>query len=182
MTPWFRPALPPHQTALAMIGARAGEQVVFLGAADATLAADVARVTGLNGRTVVADRTAAVRARVEQAAAKAGALVEFVEASITDMPFDGDTFDLCVAPGVAGWSNEERAHRLAEGFRVLRPGGRFVMIAGIKRQGVFGALPSRTPTAAPEIMIAFLMGTGAVAARLLADVEGVGYYEARKPR
>jgi SAM-dependent methyltransferase len=182
MAKWFRSAPPPHLTALAMVGARAGDQVVFLGAADASLAAEVAKVTGLNGRTVVVDQTEAGRARVDQAAAHAGALVDFVVAPMADVPFDADTFDLCVASGVAAWSNMERAHRLAEGFRVLRPGGRFVMIAGIKRQGIFGALPSRTAVASPEIMVAFLAGTGAVAARLLADVEGVAYYEARKPR
>ena len=43
-----------HATALAMVGAKAGQSVVVLGA-DGPLAAAIGLVTGLNGRTVVVD-------------------------------------------------------------------------------------------------------------------------------
>ena len=48
----FRNAASPYQTSLAMIGAKAGSTVIVVGASEPALAAEVALVTGLNGRTL----------------------------------------------------------------------------------------------------------------------------------
>ena len=78
MFSWFRSGLPPHQTALAMIGAKTGQTVLFLGGRQPGVVAEIARVTGLNGRTVVVESDPSLCGRVEAAAAEAGTLVEFV--------------------------------------------------------------------------------------------------------
>src|SRR5262245_41455899 len=68
MLPWLfrRPATSfdtSHQTELAMVGARAGERVIVLGARDPGLAAALARVTGADGELIVVDDDADAPAR-----------------------------------------------------------------------------------------------------------------------
>jgi SAM-dependent methyltransferase len=173
---WFKRGLPPHQTALAMIGARAGDRVLFVGAGAPTLAAEVARVTGLNGRTLVLDGAAGARGRVDRAAADAGTLVEFEEAPPTMMPIDADAFDIAVI--VAERSSVDAIHRTAfEACRILRPGGRVVIRWPLPRPGLFGAGSSALPP-----LVDILQQAGALAVRHLADADGVAYYEGRKGR
>ena len=81
MPSWFRQGPSPHQTALAMIGAKAGHHVVIAGADDPDLAAALALVTGLNGQTLVVDERSDAEALVNAAAAKAGALMDFLAAT-----------------------------------------------------------------------------------------------------
>ena len=69
----FRPGASPHQTALAMVGAKAGSAVVIIGAEDPAFSAEVALVTGLNGRTLIVVAAADAEPRVEAAATNAGA-------------------------------------------------------------------------------------------------------------
>ncbi len=176
----FRKGLSPRQTALAMIGAKAGSQVLVLGADDPALAGEIALVTGLNGRTLVVDPDAAAEKRVEAAAGEAGALIEFTRAPRTMLPLDTDTFDVVVIPGLATLSAEERVLTVAEGLRVTRPGGRIVIVAREKRPGLFGALSAKTPVLAPETAQELLSSAGARAVRRLAAQDGIAYYEGRK--
>lgn len=187
MLRWFRPGLPPHQAALAMIGVRAGDAVLFTDAGEPALAAEVALVTGLNGRTVVVDRAGEARARVERAAAEAGALLEFEEGPADRLPFDRDTFDVVVVTLAADRSQPTAGRAvIAEAFRLLRPGGRAIVRTPAARAGIFGAAGSGTGGTGrpppPQSPLDLLQRAGAVAARKLADVKGVSFYEARKPR
>src|SRR5687767_4696563 len=52
----FRKGASPHQTAIAMIGAKSGSRVLVVGAGDAAVAGEVALVAGLNGHVLVVDR------------------------------------------------------------------------------------------------------------------------------
>ena len=176
----FRKGLSPHQTALAMIGAKAGSQVLVLGADDPALAGEVALVTGLNGRTLVVDPDVAAEKRIETAAGQAGALIEFTRAPRTMLPLDSDTFDVVVLPGLAALSPEERVMTVGEGLRVARPGGRVVIVAREKRPGVFGVLAPKVPLIGAATATELLSSAGARAVRRLAVQEGTAYYEGRK--
>jgi len=77
-----------HVTAIAMVAARPGDEAVVVGADAAGLAAELARVTGLNGCTRVIDVDADARAAVERAAANAGSLVEFEAMTADRWPLD----------------------------------------------------------------------------------------------
>jgi hypothetical protein len=180
---WFRSGLPPHQTALAMIGARAGDAVVFLGADRAALAAEVGRVTGLNGRTVVIDRGDAARARIDRAAAAAGALVEFTDADVAAaIPAETGTFDAAViACGLSARTDADRRSCCAHALALARPGGRVIVMEGRPEGRLAHARGAPTRLSAAEIG-ALLEACGARAARRLADAGGVTYDEARKPR
>jgi ubiquinone/menaquinone biosynthesis C-methylase UbiE len=181
--PIFRQGPSAHQTSLAMIGAKAGDEVLVIGAGDAALAAEIARVTGLNGRLVVVDRAEGARARVEAAAGRAGALVEFEDAPPTMLPIDPDSYRIVViANRLSSLAGSDRAGCCAEACRVLKPGGRLVVIDGARRPGIFGLFSQQSATIAEEEVLTLLARSGARAGRRLAAVDAVAYYEALKPR
>jgi SAM-dependent methyltransferase len=175
----FRPLPRIRQTALAMVDPRAGDAILFVGASDPALAGECGAVAGLNGRTVVAGDQAAAASRVETAAANAGALVEFITAPPDRLPFDAGTFGLIVVPDLERWPPDARLHRLTEVFRVAGPGARVILLVTHKR-GLFSTTSPHAPSR--EDVLQLFTRIGAVAARQLADRDGVAYYEARKPR
>jgi ubiquinone/menaquinone biosynthesis C-methylase UbiE len=169
-------------TAFAMVGARTGDHVVFLGVpgpTDAGLAAEVATVTGLNGRVVVVDVGTEARARTEAAAAKAGALVEFEWAPVTMLPLESGQFDIAVINRqLVNLEGRNRVACCEEALRVVKPRGRVVVIEGLRRPGLFGLLPTRLPGLPADESRAALVAAGASAARQLAESDGVIYLEA----
>ena len=166
-----------HATALAMVGAKAGQSVVVLGA-DGPLAAAIGLVTGLNGRTVVADVAEGAATRVQAAADNAGALLEFVSAPAAQTTLDGASFDIAVVrANLAARPATERSAIVIEACRLTRDGGRVVVIEGMKRAGLFA---SRAASLDAATVTALLTAAGARAIRQLADLDGVLYFEARK--
>jgi hypothetical protein len=177
MLKWFRPGLPPHQTALAMIGAKAGDHVRVVGHIDPTLAAEVARVTGLNGQTLVMGPPASKTA-VDAAAATAGTLVEFLNDSELDAGAPADIVVLGTA--LAGLAGGERLALLRTAFERVRPGGRLIAMDVMTRGGFFGGPKATAPS--PGEVVSAMTSAGAVAARVLGDADGTTYYEARRAR
>ena len=104
-----------------------GERVLDLGAGSGTDAFCAALQVGTTGSVVGIDFT-------DEQIAKATRLrdrdrftqVEFLEASIDDLPFEDAAFDVVISNGVVNLSPVK--HRVfAEAARVLRPGGRFAI-------------------------------------------------------
>src|SRR6187399_1399793 len=148
MLKWFRQGPPPYQTSLAMVGVRPGDRVLVAGKPEPELPAQLARLTGLNGQTVVVNQPADRRVAIEKAAATEGVLVEFADAPPTELPADDGVVDIVVlALHLSHTDPSAWRALLAEGFRSLRPGGRFLVIAGTRRTGLFGSgRPSAPPT------------------------------------
>src|SRR6187549_2737077 len=121
---WLKKGPSPHQTALAMVGAKPAGQVVVIGAADGALAAELALVTGLNGRTLVVDRAEDAKTRIDVAAARAGALVDHERAPATMLPLDTGTFDVAVINNVLDDAPSAANQIVGEATRVVRAGGR----------------------------------------------------------
>ncbi len=173
---WFRRGPSPHHTALAMVGAKAGDRVLIAGANDPGLAAEIALVTGLNGQTLVIGAPD-IRPAVEAAAANAGALVEVAG----EVPRAGEEpFDVAVWIGdFASLAADQQRLVLRQLHDALRAGGRAIVAdRPVTKGGLFSAArPSPTPAT-----LALLASTGWVAVRSLASVGSVTYYEARKPR
>jgi SAM-dependent methyltransferase len=163
-----------------MIGSRASDDVLFLGVRDPAVAAENGTITRLNGRTVVAGRGSAEKARVEAAAVKAGAIVEFVDAPLTELPFAAGTFHIVVIPDLAVGS-AEATPTVAEAVRVVQPGGRIILMFGEPARGMLGSL-NPAPQPASDVVVMLLTRAGLVASRRLAEAEGVTYFEARKGR
>ena len=165
-----------------MVDPRAGNALLVIGTSQPRLAAACAGITGLNGRAVIVGRGAIEQKKAEDAAAAAGALIEFVDAPAAMLPLDPDTFDVVVLAQRSDVTHANDAAIVAEAFRVAKPAGRVILVTGERRAGIFGALQSPTPVPKPEAVIAALKAAGGVAVRRLAGVEGVSYFEARKPR
>jgi SAM-dependent methyltransferase len=178
---FFRPAASPHQTSLAMIGAKAGSTVIVVGASEPALAAEVALVTGLNGRTLVVVPDRASQTAIDTAAANAGALVDVETAPATALPGAGGTFDIAVLLDAGHASDRDRIVR--EAARVIRPGGRVVIIEGKKSGGLrklLGGSATSAVTGGDDITAA-LARAGLRGARLLGSADGISYFEATRP-
>ena len=178
---WLREGPGPYQTPLAMIGAKAGQQVLVLGADNGGLVAAIALVTGLNGRTLVIDPSADAAGRVETAAAKAGALVESDQAPLVMLPLDTGSFDIAVVQRALR-SVVDPSSILSEAARAVREGGRVLVIEDAQRPGLFGLLRRpESPAIQGETVRDLLVMIGMRAARVLAETDGVVYVEAVKP-
>ena len=178
MFEWFKQQPLGPATSLAMIGPRPADNVLFVGASRPAFAAEVGAVTRLNGRTVVVgDKT--LEATVDRAAVLAGALLEFSDAPFDTLPYAREAFDIVATTELAEWPVEARSARLAEMVRVLRPGGRAILIVGGPGEGLLGKFASR-PTLGPNDVLNLLIRCGLVATRKLAETDGVTYYEGRK--
>ncbi|MBK9242522.1 MAG: methyltransferase domain-containing protein [Acidobacteria bacterium] len=173
----------PQQAAVSMIGARPGDTVLFCGASRPEIAGGVGAITGLNGQTTVVDRRAGADTQVAAAAAAAGALVDFEDAPLTLLPFDTGHWDAAVIVDGLRTLEGEAAQVLSEAIRVVRPGGRVVLLDRVSRPGLFGLVRAAEASAEPaEKVVSTLGAAGLRAARLLAEVEGVRYFEAVKGR
>jgi arsenite methyltransferase len=106
---------------------RLGDRVLDLGSGSGTDAFSAAAGVGETGRVVGVDFTDAQVANARSLAEQHGiANVEFVEASIDELPFDDGSFDVVISNGVINLS-PVKDRVFAEAARVLRPGGRLAL-------------------------------------------------------
>jgi SAM-dependent methyltransferase len=179
----------PHLLAVSMTGVKMGDRVAFVGCAHGGRLAAVASKVGLSGRAValVAEQQAA--GMVRRSAEQLGVLVEIEIASPTKVPLDAGSIDLAVVDDttglLGGMSPDERSAAIHEIVRILRPGGRVVLIGATPRSGLAGLL-GRTPVAAlfaasGEAKPA-LSANGFSIVRTLAEREGLVFVEGIKPR
>ena len=165
-----------------MSGVRTGERALQIGVDDPALVGALAAKVGLSGTAVVvvSEERSAVKARA--GAARAGALVEVQVAPLDVLPFAGEAFDVVVvhAAGVTPALSADRGVAvLRETFRVLRSGGRVVIIGG---SGGGFMTRFRTSTAADTgATLNALSAAGFKATRLLAEREGYAFLEGLKP-
>src|SRR5262245_14354572 len=179
----------PHGLAVSMAGPKMGDRLLQVGCAHAGRLGAVAVKVGLSGRAVaiVPDESSAARAR--KGAAEAGALVDVEVAPPTGLPVENDGFDLAVVDDTGGLLGglrpEDRVGSIRELLRVLRPGGR-AMIIGAAPRGGLGALLSRAPAGPPfaasgDAVLA-LQADGFKSVRTLAEREGLIFVEGIKSR
>jgi arsenite methyltransferase len=106
---------------------RPGDHVLDLGSGSGTDAFSAAVCVGETGRVVGVDFTDAQVARgTSMAESSDFTNVEFLEASIDDLPFDDESFDVVLSNGVINLSPVKDLV-FAEAARVLRPGGRLAI-------------------------------------------------------
>ena len=167
-----------------MSGVRMGERALQIGIADPTLACAIAAKVGLSGQAAIAvidDRTAAT---AHAAAATAGVFLDVQVTPLDSLPFEGDSFDAIVLHATAGAlpSLEDAAGgaMLREGHRVLRTGGRIVIVEGSPRRGLGRWLPARSQPQHPGAAVDALRAAGFRAARPLGEREGYRFAEGLK--
>jgi arsenite methyltransferase len=106
---------------------RPGEAVLDLGCGSGTDVFCAAVMVGDDGRVVGVDFTDQQLAKAERLRVRDGfGQVEFVEASIDQLPFEDASFDAVISNGVINLSPIKHVV-FAEAARVMRPGGRLAV-------------------------------------------------------
>jgi len=180
----------PYMLIVGMAGVKLGDELLQVGCAHGGRLAALAGKVGLSGRAVavVPDDASAERAR--KGAAAAGVLVDVEVAPPTRLPQTSDTVDLAIvddtADGVIGSGpREQRIAAIRELRRVLRPGGRAMIVGSVPLTGVsalFARAPRGPDFARSGDAAQALQAEGFRSVRTLAEREGLIFVEAIKPR
>jgi len=175
----------PHMLVVGMTGVRLGERVAQIGCAHGGRLAAIAKKVGLSGRAVAIVPDEASAARALKGAAQAGVLVEIETAPPTRLPADDAAFDLVVVDDTAGllgsMSTNDRAATIRETLRLLRPGGRAIVIGRGPSRGL-GRLLGRAPAGPPLDAAPALHANGFKSVRTLAERDGLVFVEGIKPK
>src|SRR5262245_33259291 len=130
----------PYQLIVGMTSVKLGDRFLQVGCADGGRLAAIAAKVGLSGRAlaIVPDGTAAKRA--QEGAERAGVLVEVELGSPTRLSADDASFDIAVIDDSGGlfstMSADDRRATVRELARVVRPGGRAMVIGAAPREGL----------------------------------------------
>src|SRR5712691_7517247 len=136
----FRRGSNPHPLVVGMTGVKLGERLAQIGCAHGGRMAAVAAKVGLSGRAVAVVPDEASAARATKGAADAGVLVEVETAPPTELPIEDEGIDLVVVDETGGLLRsrrlDERAASIRELLRILRPGGRALVVVNAPRSGI----------------------------------------------
>jgi SAM-dependent methyltransferase len=179
----------PYLLIVGMTGVKMGDKFVQVGCVHGGRLAAVASKVGLSGRAAVVVPDEASAARARKAAEDAGVLVEIEVAPPVRLPLQDKEFDLAVVDDTAGlFGNmrpESRVAAIRELVRVLRAGGRVLVVGAVPRGGL-GAVLSRTRSGPPFVASGdatkALEADGFKSVRTLAEREGLVFVEGIKPR
>jgi demethylmenaquinone methyltransferase/2-methoxy-6-polyprenyl-1,4-benzoquinol methylase len=119
--------------------ASTGEAVLDCATGTGDLALAFKRVVGPTGRVVGTDFCAEMLAGAPPKAVRAGLEVEFQVADALDLPFAAGSFDVAsISFGIRNVDDPKRC--LSEMARVVKPGGRVVVLEFGQPRGLWGAL------------------------------------------
>jgi ubiquinone/menaquinone biosynthesis C-methylase UbiE len=172
--------------AVSMVGVKLGDRLLQVGCGDGRLLAALAAKVGLTGQACAVDSTPGGVERGRAGAARGGALVELAEAPYGVLPHDAAAFDIVVLYDVmAAARNEDRRVWMGEVMRVLRPGGRVLIVDRLPRAGLAALLgqPASDPSyAAAGGAPGALAAAGCLAVRVLSERAGFRFSEGVRPR
>jgi ubiquinone/menaquinone biosynthesis C-methylase UbiE len=173
----LRKTTPSEPLIVTMTAVRVGDRLLVIGCADPKLVAQLAVKPGLNGRACAVDEDAERTARAAAAAEREGALLEVETSPVTRLPFDAESFDVVVVSHVLpALPADRRMAALHEGTRVLRRGGRCVVVQAGQRSGLASWFAGAPPMTAVEIESA-MQAAGLRAVRTVAEREGLAFVE-----
>jgi ubiquinone/menaquinone biosynthesis C-methylase UbiE len=169
-----------EQLPVSIAGIKLGNRLLMLGCSDPMLIAQLAVKTGLTGRACAVDEDARRTARAAEVAPREGALIETTTTPWTSLPFEDAAFDVAIVRDVFGTIDaSSRSGAVAELVRVLRPGGRCLVMDSVARGGLGGLLAKKTALAGYDALRT--LETGAFrAVRTVAQRDGLRFVEGVK--
>jgi ubiquinone/menaquinone biosynthesis C-methylase UbiE len=181
---FFRKSAPSEPLAVTITGIKLGNRFLSVGVRDPALIAILAVKAGLTGSACAVDADETAVGKAAAAIERDGALADVTRAPWGMWPYDDAAFDVALIRDLLpGLTPNERSRALWEVVRVLRPGGRAVVIEPAPRGG-FGAILSRQTMDADYLTtggpVQALKDAGFAAVRVLAEVDGVSYVEGIK--
>jgi ubiquinone/menaquinone biosynthesis C-methylase UbiE len=167
---------------VAMSGIKLGDRVLVIGCSDPVLITGLAIKSGLTGRACAIDSSASRVAETGATVERNGALVEMSTAPLTALPYEAGAFDVVVIRDVLGGAGSSGTHIVAEAQRVLRPGGRCVVIETSAHTSLGGLVsrPLNTEFLSSGGAPPLLTAGGFAAVRTLAEREGLTFAEGVK--
>jgi ubiquinone/menaquinone biosynthesis C-methylase UbiE len=179
----------PYLLLVSMAGVKMGDRLVQVGCAHGGRLAALAGKVGLTGRAVAVVPDSEAAARATKGASDAGVLVEVETAPPGRLPIDDGAWDLAVVDDTGGllstMASDERVAAIRELLRVLRPGGRVILVGATGRSGLGawlkGGESAPSFTASGDAITA-LQTQGFKSVRTLAEREGLVFVEGIKPR
>src|SRR4030095_14952911 len=130
----------PHGLVVGMTGVKLGDRLLHIGCAHGGRLGAIAAKGGLSGRGGAGVFRQDSEERASKGAANAGVLIEVEIAPPTRIALDVDSIDIAVVDDTAGLADglneHHRANLCREMSRVLRPGGRVLIIGAAARGGL----------------------------------------------
>ena len=182
---WFRQSSGDPLT-VSMCGIKLGDRLLVVGSSDTGLVAALGSKAGLTGRACLVDESDERRQRAAQAVEQQGALIESFAAPWHALPFAAHAFDVVVLRNALGAiESARRPAAVREAHRVLRPGGRCIVIDDAARRGLSamfgGGSKADSEYASAGGAPPLLTSAGFRGVRTLAEREGVRFVEGVKP-
>jgi len=162
---------------LVMAAVRMGDRLLVVGAEVPKVLAQLALKPGITGRTCLVDEDEVRVQRALGVAESEGGLVEAQTSPVTALPYDAATFDIVVVNHLLPRLRADlRAQCLSEAARVVRGGGRCVVIQAGRRGGIAGLLSGGGGMPSTEVEV-LLNAAGFRAVHTLAEREGLLFVE-----
>jgi ubiquinone/menaquinone biosynthesis C-methylase UbiE len=178
----------PRGTTVSLAGVKPGESVLEVGCGTGTLTLAAKRRAGPAGKVFGIDVIPQMIELSQRKAAQAGEEIAFQLASIDDIPFPANQFDVVMCSFmIFHMSEKTRQKGIAEIFRVLKPQGRLLVL---DRRRLAGPVKTWLMTSARAALIcgicpfnefmAFLVEIAPVNFRLLGSLSSLSYVEGPK--
>ena len=162
---------------LVMAAVRMGDRLLVVGADTPRVLIQLALKPGITGRTCVVDDDETRVQRAVSLAEAEGGLVEAQTSPVTSLPYDAATFDIVVVNHLLPrLRSDVRAQCLSEAARVVRGGGRCVVIQAGRRGGIAGLLGGGSNMPSTEVE-ALLNAASFRAVHTLAERDGLLFVE-----
>jgi ubiquinone/menaquinone biosynthesis C-methylase UbiE len=176
----LRKTAPSEPLVVAMTAVRMGDRLLIIGCGHTNVIVQIAGRPGITGRACAVDQHADRTTRAAAAAEREGALLESETAPLTALPFDDNAFDVVVINHLLPELTAEfRLTCLREAMRVLRGGGRCVVVQPGRRGGLSGLFGGTPPMSAGDVESS-LNASGFVAVRTIAERDGILFVEGGK--
>jgi ubiquinone/menaquinone biosynthesis C-methylase UbiE len=167
--------------AIAMSGVRMGERLLQIGMDTPVVTGLLAAKPGLSGESSIVLTDEATAARARRAVSETGALVNVAVHPLDALRFDNGSFDVVIIHSritqLPGLSATQGARALSECQRVLRPGGRVIVLSRGTPSGLTSMFRPRTDPGESEGIVRALEVTGFRAVRILGDRDGYRFVE-----